>query len=93
MKYTFQLCAGRHPIPGNPPAIFPMTVDPTDTIALRDCADSCIPYDATEIVVYVTGLTPAMLAVVRVCDNRGIGLVAMHYNRNTETYFYQRVLW
>lgn len=95
MRYTFQLCEGRHPIPGNPPAIFPATatVDPTDTIAMRNCADFIIPSDADEIAVYVTGSTSAMLAVVRVCAHRGIALTALHYNKITETYFPQRVLW
>lgn len=95
MKYTFQLCEGRHSIPGNPPAIFPATatVDPTDVLALHNCAAFTIPADATEITVYVTGLTPAMLAVVRVCHERDIDLKAMHYNRETGEYYIQRVLW
>lgn len=91
MKYEFELCKGRHATPATE-AIFPMEVDPTDTGALFAIAEERIPRDATEIVVYVTGMTPAMLAVVEVCWKWGITLTAMHYNRDSGEYFPQCVL-
>ena len=91
MTYTFALCAGRHEIPGNPPAIFGNTVDPTDLQGMADTAFRAIPNDAEEIRVYVTGMTPATLAVANVCFARGITLVALHYNRETGDYFQQVV--
>ena len=91
MKYTFQLWAGRHPIPGNPPTIFPGTVNPLDVLGLRDTADAAIPADADAVTLYITGLTVAALAVVKVCVKRGIQLTAMHYDRDSNRYYPQRV--
>lgn len=90
-KYTFALCAGRHPIPGDPPAIFPGTVNPLDVGGLYLTAEAAIPADCTDLTVYVTGLTVAMLAVVRVCFARGILLTALHYDRDTDSYYPQEV--
>lgn len=92
MKHTFCLCAGRHPIPGNPPAIFPQTVNPLDTDGLYQTANAAIPADCTDLTVYVTGLTVAMLSVVRVCVDRGIALNALHYDRDSDSYYPQAVL-
>lgn len=86
MEKVFCLFAGRHPIPGDPPAIFPEGIDPMDFDALHAAANAAIPADCTFIRVYVTGLTPAMLAVVEVCFQRGITLEAAHYNRDTGKY-------
>lgn len=86
MEKVFCLFAGRHQIPGNPPAIFKDGIDPMDFYALYKTADAAIPADCTFIRVYVTGLTTAMLAVVNVCFQRGITLEAAHYNRDTGKY-------
>lgn len=83
---TFCLFSGRHPIPGNPPAIFPEGIDPMDFDALHAAAQAAIPEDCTAITVYVTGLTPAMLAVVEVCFQRGITLEALNFDRETGEY-------
>ena len=91
MKYEFELCKGRHQTPAAE-SIFDSEIDPTAVDAIEKIADSRIPDDATEIVVYVTGLTVAMLAVVSVCIARGIKLVAMHYDRTTGTYYRQLVM-
>lgn len=86
VSYSFCLFAGRHPIPGNPPAIFNEGIDPMDFDALHRAANDAIPADCTSITVYVTGLTPAMLAVVEVCFQRGITLEALHFDRETGEY-------
>ena len=57
-----------------------------DFDALHAAAQAAIPENCTKITVYVTGLTPAMLAVVEVCFQRGITLEALNYNRDTESY-------
>lgn len=92
MEYAFTLCAGRHDTPADK-AIFEEIADPMNTSLLRKQANMAIPEDATSLVVYVTGLTPAMLAVVKVCFDRGICLTAMNYDRETGEYFPQEVLW
>ena len=45
----------------------------------------------SELVVYVTGYTPMLLAVVSVCSRLGMRLTAMHYNATGE-YYAQKVL-
>lgn len=91
MKYVFGLCEGRHQIPVDR-YIFGSVIDPTDYVALLETANKAIPADCTRLVVYVTGLTPAMLAVVAICNCRRIALDAMHYDRDTGSYYRQVVL-
>ena len=90
--YTFALCAGRHPIPGNPDAIFPETVNPLDLDGMFETAQRAIPEDCTDLTLYVTGLTVAMLTVVQVCLNRGVSLTALHFDRTSGMYYAQRML-
>lgn len=92
LKYPFALCEGRHPIPGVEAAIFPMSVDPTDLNGMMEIASSSVPSDCTELTVYVTGLTVAMLTVVNLCLDREIILTAMHFNRETGEYYPQSIL-
>lgn len=91
--HEYALCASRHPMPdfldGN---IFPTEVNPLDVSAMIHMAENAIPEDCKYLMVYVTGLTAAMLAVVKVCADRGISLTAMHYNRDTGDYYPQVVL-
>jgi len=91
MKYEFTLCAGRHETPASQ-AIFEEIADPTDFEGMINRANEVIPADADELVVYVTGLTPAMLAVTKLCWLNGISLTAMHYDRETGKYLPQQVL-
>lgn len=90
-KLVRELCRGRHSTPASE-AIFPAEVNPIDTDALYGMAWDSIPEDTTDLVVYVTGLTPAMLAVVKVCADRRISLVAMHYDRVSGEYYPQTIL-
>lgn len=91
MRYQFQLCAGRHITPAAE-SIFPSEVNPLDMDWMYAEADAAIPPDATEIDLYVTGLTAATLAVVSVCVTRGISLRALHFNRDTGAFLPQKVL-
>ena len=100
MQYTFVLCPAHHRTPKEAKqGIFPETViNPSAVDELREIAENAIPADCTELVVYVTGLTPAMLAVVAVCVDRGISLTAMHYNPEGGYYpqqvtYYVTCLW
>ena len=90
MKYEFQLCEGRHVTPATS-AIFAETLNPLDVEGLYNAANAAIPDDCTELTVYVTGLTVAMLSVVNVCMDRGISLLAMHYDRESGNYYPQHI--
>lgn len=43
------------------------------------------------LTIYVTGLTQALVSVVKACYKYRIPLLLMHYNRQTKEYFKQRV--
>lgn len=90
-KYTFGLCRGRHEVPVED-FIFDEISDPTDFEGMASVANDKIPADTTELVVYVTGLTPAMLAVTRICFGGKIDLVAMNYDRESGKYLPQTVM-
>lgn len=91
MKYEFGLCSGRHDIPVKD-YIFGEIEDPTNFDALRAQALAVIPLDADEVTVYVTGLTPALLAVIGVCQDREVTMNAMNYDRVSGEYKQQGVL-
>ena len=44
-----------------------------------------------DLTLYVTGLTVALVSVINNCKDLGINLVLMHFNRDTNDYFEQRV--
>ena len=92
MNYKFGLCAGRHEIPQVQDFIFNEVLDPTDFDGMLKTARETIPADADSIEVFVTGLTPAMLAVARVCFERQADLIAWHYDRDAGDYKSQEVL-
>lgn len=41
------------------------------------------PYKDIRIIVYATGLTPALTAVIRLCFTRGFFLTVKHYDKET----------
>lgn len=90
MKYTFELCAGRHETPATV-AIFPGELNPLDVQGMYTTADEAIPTDCTNLVLYATGLSVALLAVVQVAIDRGITLTAMHFDRESGKYYPQHV--
>lgn len=96
---TLGLVKGRHEMPSDIDAyVFnDAVVDPTDTAALRNTADNFFKGykvgPGTVVVIYVTGLTPALIAVINAAKRAGAGVImCKHWNRATNTYFTQGVL-
>ena len=55
--------------------------------------DECHSYlNIDALSVYITGFTPALCALVRVCQQNQISLVGWHYNRDTGKYVSQVIL-
>lgn len=46
----------------------------------------------TSVSVYVTGFTPALLALIKACNTSGIGLNAYNYDRESRKFWKQEVL-
>ena len=87
--FSLGLCAGRHDLPVsdfifadgditfpiNPTALFN-----TAAIKLRD-----LNY-GDKLVVYVTELTPAVVAVIKYCSIRNLKLTLKHFDRDSNSY-------
>lgn len=69
---------------------------PTAKYAEAVAAKGRFPYvdvgPGFDLVLYVTGLSVALVAVINACIRVGIGLTLMHYNRDTGNYYPQDVL-
>ena len=48
--------------------------------------------DADTICVYVSGFTPALLALIKACNQRGLHLTAYNFDREGRTFWEQEVL-
>lgn len=95
-EIKMSLCAGRHEMPADVVAtVFSNTIeDPTDTLSLLDTATRVIcsnvhPDKGEKLVLYVTGMTAALGAVIRACLNNGIQCTLMHYDRESGDYYPQ----
>ena len=69
------------------PEIFPDAVDPMDFESLDKMAYHFFDTNpAAKYIIYVTGLTPATIAVIKAAIRRKAALVLMNYNRDTNAY-------
>lgn len=86
------LCAARHSHPAidGLPAIFEGEINPMDFNGMMKIAARKLKgVDALDL--YVTGLTPALVAVLNVCIISAIPCRLWHYNRATNAYDVQIV--
>lgn len=91
-KKTLALCNGRHEMPTEVGGyIFDTIEDVTDLFAMEEIADKVLDQDLKYLDLYVTGLTPALIAVLNVCHRNGIMVTLYHFNRETGNYFPQVV--
>lgn len=90
--YVLGLCKDRHPAPVKD-GVFPRIVmDTFDPDIMYEQAKKGIPMDCGRLALYVTGLTVAIMAVVRVCSERNIKLTCYHYDKGRGVYNRQDVL-
>jgi hypothetical protein len=92
-ELNIALCKGRHDIPqAKDGAIFPTNIDPLDLKLMETTViDFFNNMDATSVNLYVTGLTVALVEVVKYCYQENINLTLHHFNRDTGTYYPQVV--
>ena len=97
MDITCGLIFGRHRLPDDV-SIYVFSADiPQKYICDAAYMDSVCEafvdkHKPDKIKVYVTGFTPALLALVRVCASRGIKLDAFNYDRESRSFWGQEVL-
>ena len=94
MKYKKKIMClfeGRHTMPPDVEgAILHNIHDITDLQEMSDQVHESLQ-DCKELVLFVTGLTPALVSVVNYCTYNQIPLTLMHYNKVDNNYFKQVV--
>ena len=89
------LCKGRHQLPDEVTEyVFPQEVDPLDVEGMTKTASQFLEdHGARSLILYVTGLTVACIAVCNACKASclGVKLTLMHYNRENGEYYPQEV--
>ena len=90
MKMILGLCEDRHQLPSEVEGyIYPKTVDPLNTILLSSCYIKLA--HCSELHLYVTGLTVALITVLNYCASNKIPVTLYHFDNNSKNYFTQEV--
>ena len=85
-----ELCQGRHSTPAKDGAIFENIVDVTDIKSMRETVEKKLE-GVDALMLYVTGLTVALVEVIKYCRENKVELVLMHYNKDKDDYYPQIV--
>ena len=90
-KMILGLCEGRHDLPSEVEGYIFGKELTLDFDSLEDiCCDKLL--ECNELILYVTGFTPALTTVISFCVHNSIPLTLMHYNRDTNEYVKQ-IMW
>lgn len=88
------LIKGRHNLPVNK-YIFDGDLDPSDIVEIEKIAEEKISIMKNEgflcLGVYVTGLTVALIAVIKMCLKYDMDIELYHYDRETSQYLIQKL--
>lgn len=88
----FGLIRNRHQMPVDD-FIFESINDVTDLDWLHQVSlDKLRNLSSSNVGIYVTGLSTALVAVLNACRYLGINVELYHYNRDTDSYYAQQVL-
>ena len=91
MNKTLALCQARHNMPECVEgAIFGNTLDPLDLGGMAETVEAALD-GVDELTLYVTGLSVALVEVIKYCESNGVSLVLMHFDRDTGDYYPQGV--
>ena len=91
MKKILALCEARHPVPACVEgSVFDYEVNPLDISAMASQISIALN-GVTALTLHVTGSSVALVEGLKYCDDNGISLVLMHYNRDTDLYYPQQV--
>lgn len=98
IKISLGTIKGRHSLPVTDYVFNKEIVDVTDVDKIQQDVDyyfnelSKTCKDKVQIILYVTGLTVVTLAIVKACKRLGYELVVMYFDRDSNSYFGQKVL-
>lgn len=85
------VCEGRHEMPVDK-FVFGQQVNPLDVIGLETQAEKRLlelKGNCNQLHLYVTGLTVAVIAVIKVALEMFDSVVLLHYNRDSNSYYQQ----
>ena len=94
-KISVAVCNGRHEIPqAVDGAVFAQTITEMNPKKLYDSAQKRLVNDyklakGDLVNLYVTGLTMATLAIVKVCKDLQVEVICHHFDRETGSYIAQ----
>lgn len=92
MEKYMLLCKDRHNIPeAADGAVFDYSVNPL-AVSEMEAQAAAVLAGTEKLNLYVTGLTVALVAVINACRRLNIGLTLYHYNRDSGTYYPQKVV-
>ena len=98
LKISVGTVSGRHKLPVQEYVINEEIEDVTDVDSIQKKVDKYFEEnianvdDKVELILYVTGLTLVVLAIVNACKKYGCNLVCMHYDRENDCYIGQKIL-
>lgn len=92
MKLSMELCKGRHETPATDGAIFDTEVDPLKILDLENHAyEKLVQLQVTELDLYITGLTVALIAVLNAARTLSIPVILHHFDVKSKSYYSQKV--
>ena len=98
LKISVGTVSGRHQLPVQEYVINEEIEDVTDVDSIQKKVDKYFEEnianvdEKVELILYVTGLTLVVLAIVNACKKYGCDLVCMHYDRENNCYIGQKIL-
>lgn len=90
MKKIMGMCENRHPIKDVSEYIFPEKINPLDIELLNTLVHEKLG-ECDNLVLYVTGIYVALVAVINYCCRNHIALKLMHYDKISDSYYPQYV--
>lgn len=89
---SMELCAGRHKTPAEDGAIFENEIENIRNLSgMRTIINDKL-YRCDNLTLYVTGLSVALVEVIKYCSDNDINLTLMHYDKETDSYYKQTVV-
>lgn len=98
IKISLGTIKGRHSLPVTDYVFNEEIKDVTDVEKIQqdvnyyfnELSETC--KDKIQIILYITGLTVVTLSIVKACKRLDYELVVMHFDRDSNSYFGQKVL-
>lgn len=98
IKISLGTIKGRHSLPVTDYVFNEEIKDVTDVGKIQqdvdyyfnELSETC--KDKIQIILYITGLTVVTLSIVKACKRLDYELVVMHFDRDSNSYFGQKVL-